>query len=456
MEVREILEKVKAGTVSVEEAEQFFKKKPFEELGYAKLDTHREIRSGFPEVVYCSSKPDEYLVSIYKTLLEKNGEVFGTRADRRQYELVKKVLPQVTYDEVSHILKIEKPDKKRYGRIAVCTAGTADIPVAEEAAQTAEYFGSLVERVYDVGVSGIHRLLARLDVIQQANCVVAVAGMEGALASVIGGLVSRPVIAVPTSVGYGASMKGLSALLTMINSCANGIAVVNIDNGYGAGYIATQINKLGGGQEGSAGSIQTVSHGVAYVSSIEEGNAVSAEKSGEVSIAENIGAISPSKESDALEAEEKGTAFREPGTFIYRLETNIDDCSGEALGYTMDRLMEAGARDVHFVPVYMKKNRPAYELVVICDEDKIDDLQQIIFEETTTIGIRRVQMERTMLKRSADTVMLEIGELKVKRCTLPNGEERRYPEFDSVKELAAKNGMSFQQVLNCFNAALDR
>ena len=143
-------------------------------------------------------------------------------------------------------------DKKRYGKVAVCTAGTADIPVAEEAAQTAEYFGSNVERIYDVGVSGLHRLLAKLETIQEANCVVAVAGMEGALASVLGGLVGRPVIAVPTSVGYGANLHGLSALLTMINSCANGVAVVNIDNGYGAGYLATQINRLaqGGGQGG--------------------------------------------------------------------------------------------------------------------------------------------------------------------------------------------------------------
>jgi NCAIR mutase (PurE)-related protein len=174
-----------------------------------------------------------------------HGEVFGTRASQHQYELVQEFIPEITYDPVSHILKFEKAEKTRVGKIAVCTAGTADIPVAEEAAQTAEFFGSQVERIYDVGVSGIHRLLSRLDVIQEANCVVAVAGMEGALASVIGGLVSRPVIAVPTSVGYGASMHGLSALLTMINSCANGIAVVNIDNGYGAGYIATQINKLG-------------------------------------------------------------------------------------------------------------------------------------------------------------------------------------------------------------------
>lgn len=245
MEAREVLEQVKAGIISIEEAEKYFKKQPFEELGYAKLDTHRQMRSGFPEVVFCSGKPDQYLVRIFKRLYEENGEVLGTRAQAAQYELVKEVLPQVSFDEVSHILKVEKEGKIRQGKITVCTAGTADIPVAEEAAQTAEYFGSNVERIYDVGVSGLHRLLAKLDEIQEANCVIAVAGMEGALASVIGGLVSRPVIAVPTSVGYGASLNGLSALLTMINSCANGIAVVNIDNGYGAGYIATQINRLG-------------------------------------------------------------------------------------------------------------------------------------------------------------------------------------------------------------------
>lgn len=244
MEIREILEQVKSGGISPEDAEKCLKRQPFEDMGYAKLDTHREIRSGFPEVIYCSGKPDDYLISIYKKLYEFNGEVFGTRADGHQYEIVRKVLPDVTYDEVSHILKLEAGDKDRKGKIVVCSAGTADIPVAEEAAQTAEYFGSYVERIYDVGVSGIHRLLAKVEVLQEANCVVAVAGMEGALASVIGGLVSRPVIAVPTSVGYGASMHGLSALLTMINSCANGVAVVNIDNGYGAGYLATQINRL--------------------------------------------------------------------------------------------------------------------------------------------------------------------------------------------------------------------
>lgn len=222
-------------------------KNSYDEMEFAKLDTGRKARTGFPEVIFCSGKPDDYLVDIYKRMYDTDGQVFGTRASVEQYELVRKVIPDIQYDKVSRILKYEPEDKVRQGLVAVCTAGTADIPVAEEAAQTAEYFGANVVRVYDVGVSGIHRLLSKAEEIQKANVVVAVAGMEGALASVIGGLVSNPVIAVPTSVGYGASFGGLSALLTMINSCANGISVVNIDNGYGAGYIATQINRLAAG-----------------------------------------------------------------------------------------------------------------------------------------------------------------------------------------------------------------
>ena len=241
---REILEQLKNGKISVEEAESYFSQAPYEELGYAKLDIHREIRSGFQEVVFCSGKADEYLVSIYTKLLDKNGSVFGTRASQKQYELIKNVISDVEYDPISKILKVERNPKEKIGNIAVCCAGTADIPVAEEASQTAEYFGSNVERFYDVGVSGLHRLLSKIEQIQKANCVIAIAGMEGALASVIGGMVANPVIAVPTSVGYGASFGGMSALLTMINSCANGITVVNIDNGYGAGYVATQIDRL--------------------------------------------------------------------------------------------------------------------------------------------------------------------------------------------------------------------
>lgn len=244
MELEQLLTSVQNGSISVGEAIQQLRRQPFEELGYAKLDTHRKLRSGFPEVVFCSGKTDEHLLSIYKQLYEEEGEVFGTRASREQYEMVKTVFPEASYDPVSRILKVEQQKKQQAGLIAICTAGTADISVAEEAAQTAEFFGSRVERIYDVGVSGLHRLLSKLELIQSANCVVAVAGMEGALGSVIGGLVDKPVIAVPTSVGYGANMNGLSALLTMINSCANGVTVVNIDNGYGAGYVATQINRL--------------------------------------------------------------------------------------------------------------------------------------------------------------------------------------------------------------------
>ena len=253
MEAREILELVKNGSMSVEEAEGFFRRQPFEDMGYAKLDLHRRIRSGFPEVIFCSGKPDEFLINIFQRMAENEGQAFGTRATAEQYEMVRKVIPDIQYDPVSRILKLERTPKEKKGLIAVVTGGTADIPVAEEAAQTAEYFGSKVERIYDVGVSGIHRLLSQTQRIQEANCIVAVAGMEGALASVVGGLVSNPGIAVPTSVGYGANFGGLSALMTMINSCANGIAVVNIDNGYGAGYMATQINRLAcGGNKSDA------------------------------------------------------------------------------------------------------------------------------------------------------------------------------------------------------------
>ncbi len=223
-------------------------KSGFDELNFAKLDTERKNRTGFPEVVFCQGKKDDFLKEIFLRLYKTNGEVMGTRASAKQAQLVKSVLSNAEYDEVSRIISVKNEEKsaekKLIGNIAICTAGTADIPVAEEAAKTSEFFGSKVSRVYDVGVSGIHRLLSKVDVLNEANCVVAIAGMEGALASVVGGLVSVPVVAVPTSVGYGASLGGLSALLTMINSCANGISVVNIDNGYGAGYIATQINRL--------------------------------------------------------------------------------------------------------------------------------------------------------------------------------------------------------------------
>ena len=214
-----------------------------EDINFAKLDISRKDRTGFPETVFCQGKADEHLAEIFCRLYERNGEVLGTRATEAQYRIVHEALPAAIYDKTARISRAGAGNKELIGNSAVCTAWTADIPVAEEAALTAEFFGGRVERVYDVGVSGIHRLLSQTERLNAANVIIAIAGMEGALASVIGGLVSVPVIAVPTSVGYGASFGGLSALLTMINSCANGISVVNIDTGYGAAYIASQINR---------------------------------------------------------------------------------------------------------------------------------------------------------------------------------------------------------------------
>ena len=246
MDTRDILNQVSSGKMSVDEAMAVMGHNGYEEMEYAKLDSDREKRTGFAEVVFCQGKSDDHLLAIYERLYKMSGRVFGTRANEHQAEIVKERFPNAKYDPLSRILRIDDETLKKelIGSIAVCCAGTADLFVAEEAAQTIEFFGSRAERIFDVGVSGIHRLLSKAEIIRNANCVIAIAGMEGALASVIGGLVDKPVIAVPTSVGYGANFGGVSALLTMINSCANGIAVVNIDNGYGAGYIATQINRL--------------------------------------------------------------------------------------------------------------------------------------------------------------------------------------------------------------------
>lgn len=256
MDIQEILRGYKAGEISLEIAEAKIRQiderpgKGYANMGFARLDTQRKERSGFPEVIFCSGKPDDYLVAIYRKITELEGRAFGTRATPHQAALVQEAIPAAEYDPVARILKVERggdasgDTDASGGRVAVCTGGTADIPVAEEAAQTAEFFGARVDRFYDVGVSGIHRLFNNMDEIRKADCVIAVAGMEGALPTVIGGMVRNPVIAVPTSVGYGANMQGLTALLTMINSCANGVAVVNIDNGYGAGYMATQIGRL--------------------------------------------------------------------------------------------------------------------------------------------------------------------------------------------------------------------
>lgn len=244
MDVHKLLRQVQEGSVDIEEAERQLKSLPYEDLGFAKLDHHRELRSGAGEVVYCAGKTVAHTVRIFQAFDARGADVMGTRASQEQADAVKEMLPQAQYDPVSRIIRLEHAPRPQHGCVAVCTGGTSDIPMAEEAAQTAEFLGCRVLRIYDVGVAGIHRLLAKVPEIRSANCVVAAAGMEGALAGVIAGLCDHPVIALPTSVGYGANFGGLSALLTMLNSCAEGIAVVNIDNGFGAGYLAAQINRM--------------------------------------------------------------------------------------------------------------------------------------------------------------------------------------------------------------------
>lgn len=240
--IKEVIGRVKDGSISEEEAFDKLKDLPYKEMGFANLDNHRRIRTGFPEVVYCEGKTSAQVRDIFGELY-RYGSVMGTRAGALDFEAVKSVVPDAEYMEEARIITAGRVDGACLGNVAVVSAGTADIPVAEEAAVTAELLGNRVERVYDVGVAGIHRLFDKLEIIRAADVVIVVAGMEGALASVVGGLVEAPVIAVPTSVGYGANFKGVSALLSMLNSCANGVAVVNIDNGFGAGYMASVINK---------------------------------------------------------------------------------------------------------------------------------------------------------------------------------------------------------------------
>lgn len=245
--LRKLLDDVRQGALDVDDALARLRTLPFESVGnFAHLDQHRALRCGFPEVVFGQGKTPDQVVQIVKRLNEGNERVLVTRVSAELCAAIGDQLPEATYYPMPRMLIVDRsePYTKLPG-IVVATGGTADIPVAEEAAMTAELMGNQVERIFDVGVAGLHRLLARLEKLQAARVVVAVAGMEGALPSVIGGLISAPVIAVPTSVGYGASFQGLSALLTMLNSCATGVSVVNIDNGFGAGYLASLINRIG-------------------------------------------------------------------------------------------------------------------------------------------------------------------------------------------------------------------
>ena len=243
--IKKFFQQVKQGKLSPDEAVQQLKHLPFEDLGFANVDHHRALRVGMPEVIFGPGKEPAHLADIFATLAKRGHNVLATRVTAEKFRAVKRKLRKAEYHELGRAITLTQ-DETRYGkgRIVVVSAGTSDIPVAEEAVVTAEIMGNDVQHVYDVGVAGIHRLLARHEVLTQARVIVVCAGMEGALPSVVGGLVGVPVIAVPTSVGYGASFKGVTALLGMLNSCASNVTVVNIDNGFGAGYVASIINRL--------------------------------------------------------------------------------------------------------------------------------------------------------------------------------------------------------------------
>ena len=246
MNTKEILTRLQKGEISVDDAAEMLKLAPTKDLGYAVVDHQREMRNGCPEVIYAEGKTKEQTLGIMKNMLENGTEnILATRVNEDKYEYIRKEIPDVKYNKDARTLVVERnPVPKTGGIILVATGGTSDIPVAEEAAITAEFLGNRVDRLYDVGVAGLHRLLSRIDRVEAADVIIAVAGMEGALAGVVAGLVEAPVIAVPTSVGYGASFSGLAPLLTMLNSCAEGISVVNIDNGFGAAVQACRILKI--------------------------------------------------------------------------------------------------------------------------------------------------------------------------------------------------------------------
>ena len=244
-DIKKLLEQVRDGQISSEEAMEKLSDLPFKDLGHTKIDNHRELRTGYPEVIFCEGKTAEQVRNIMEYMSTQNVNILGTRANKEIYQTVHEVLSKAEYNELARTITIKQAEiNPTKTAIAVLTAGTSDMPVAEEAAVTAELFGNRVERFFDVGVAGIHRLYNNLDQIRQARVIIVIAGMEGALPSIVGGLVDKPIIAVPTSIGYGASFNGLAALLGMLTSCASGVSVVNIDNGFGAAYMASMINKL--------------------------------------------------------------------------------------------------------------------------------------------------------------------------------------------------------------------
>ena len=378
MELKDVLAQVADGTLSVDDALNELKKDSYEDLSFAKIDHSREARIGFPEVIFGERKTPDQVAQIAVAIYQRSGLVLGTRADAEHYDAVKAVLPDAVFYENAKIITVGEP-KEQIGNVAICTAGTTDIPVAEEAALTAWMCGAEVHRYYDVGVAGIHRLLDQVEDIRKANAIVTVAGMEGALASVIGGLVNAPIVACPTSVGYGANFGGLSALLAMLNSCAAGTALWR---------------RIHGCQDQS-----------------------------------------PDGKGERVMRDE-----------IFKLETNLDDCTGETLAYCMEKLFEAGAKDVWYTPIFMKKGRPAYALSVMCREDVKDACIKVIFRETSAIGMRVSLQVRVIMDREAVTVDTPYGPVDAKHLTYEDIDKTTI-EYESAKKLAEANNIPLSEIL---------
>lgn len=403
-----VLKKVQNGELTAEEALTALKEKPFEDLGYAKVDLHRHTRQGATEVIYGEGKTQEQIRGIAQTLKKHHqGHILVTRLNKEKAEALADA-PDFSYYGTARLgvygglepgADVPRPD----GIIAVVCAGTSDLPVAEEAALTAQFYGNKVIRLYDVGVAGLERLLSHLDELVKASVVITVAGMEGALASVVGGLVSCPVIAVPTSVGYGASFQGLAAMLSMMNSCASGVTVVNIDNGFGAAFSANRINRMGmraKAQEPLADS-------------------------GSETVPETCEGVKQQADRDC----------------IAELTCNLDDMSGEEIAFAMDKLLEAGARDVFTTPAGMKKNRPGIMLTVLVAPERSLEFEKLIFRLTTTIGIRETVKERAVLRRREKSVKTDSGEVRVK-ISEGYGVSRIKPEADDLMALSRETGLA--------------
>lgn len=364
----------------------------YEDIGFAKIDHHRIIRKGFPEVIFCQGKTNRQISKIACHISKMGHNVLATRANQTAFKAIKKYLPNAVYHKTAGIITVKRnkeiKTKKRFmPTILVITAGTSDIPVAEEAIATAEFLGNKVEKLFDIGISGIHRLFKNLDMIRKASVIIVVAGMEGALPSIIGGLIDKPIISVPTSVGYGSNFKGLSALLTMLNSCSPGISVVNIDNGFGAAVFANSILKL-------------------------------------------------------LDKNKLDTKQDE----ILLIETNIDDMNPKLYDGTIKSLLDTGALDAFYEPIRMKKSRLGIKLTVLCAKSLKDKILEVIFKATTSFGVRISKVQREKLKRHFKTVKTRFGKAKIKIGTLNNNAIIASPEYEDYKKLAKKHHVPITKI----------